>query len=750
MSRNSLLALVSGLVIVALAWLWFENEPGPISDNPEPQDNGENASQVNQADLEPGIAESETRTEQLAPQDQADLTPAAEASTPFQGQGAVRLIAIDDWTEEPIPAADVFLLPESTKIVYGAELAYYSGVNARAKIIRSRGHRYQTDAEGVVLLPPMDRKSEIVVETEKLFAHQIVRDPRTTEIVMRLRPNPRLTVAVVDANGNRVAGAPVSLMEERTEYVFQRAGYLTSSDGTFELSEFNHYSILYKNQRAKLYLKAGCLGTPDNLPKSPPVLIDDELIEAEFVELQLPTYGGVRVHLQDPNGTPLAHNGVLFVTLADSSKVDGTGYDLRRPIALLAGVAEVDFVGLEAPLSISYRPDGSRNEATAEALGPSAQGEWAEAILVFEVAPFFTGKLIDPDGNIIANKEIKVNRRVAGGSMSFSTGSRLTTNSDGEFRYEPQRLNGVTPTAMELDFSVITANAAVWDATVQVTANPIAGENPLGEIHLQVPPLLLSGTVYDLDGVPIPNAEVSIHVIEEHERGGRPYSVVKQQVRGETGLTGDFELHGKLDESANYQVQVAANRFQTLTEPVVLGTIDGKYRLKIAGVLQGVLLVPENLPHYQLDISADLPGRGGLMPRALASDPGKIEFEVVGSFLNEINLKISGSLGEVLWQKEGIKLEPGTEVRPPELQPLDLRDILLVNLLIQDADGNPLDAMIERKSDGWTHSTGSHQGKALLLSRTPWEELRIHCQGFEDRVLRSVQQDQTVVLQPLP
>ena len=441
-------------------------------------------------------------------------------------------------------------------------------------------------------------------------------------------------------------------------------------------------------------------------------------------------------------------DGNLFVSLAEDA--DGTPYAVRLPIGVQAGVGEVPFVGVGEKLLAEFFIPGGENGAESTVEGPVRAGEWVDRALLVEQAPFYTGVLIDPDGNPILNTQLVINRSVTTSHSVFSMPSKLSTNEMGEFRFEPRLLgSGVDPVEIQFVFECPVEGFGQYNAEVEIQVPSVKGENALGRIQMKQANVLLSGMVLSAGDKAAPNATVSLIAEKRGSSNGSLYMAKVGRISATTDDSGRFVISGEIEQTGSYTVMVEANGHKYLQQEVSLGDKNVVFRLEISGRMQGTVLIDPGVKFWNLHFDVrGIPHGGGKAVVDANSPSGEISFHVEGTQFDQFDLGIRGSMGlNPIVKTEGIELQPGEVVRPPEWNPLDLRGKLnLVKLTVKNEDGEMLDADVSIRSERGSSATNISNGEKVLIGQTVFEEMTISADGYISQVFSNVSTDQNVVL----
>ncbi|MBL8896229.1 MAG: sigma-70 family RNA polymerase sigma factor [Planctomycetes bacterium] len=241
-------------------------------------------------------------------------------------------------------------------------------------------------------------------------------------------------------------------------------------------------------------------------------------LEAPLV-LRMPPTGSLEISVVDEQGRFASEVPVVMVSGTSAADL-ASGRTLWQSllttyVPLHEGRGLLPFIGLGCRLQVAFNyRDGSRVRVEVEVDGPTRVGERVPVrIALGERVPVLTGRLLDEDGGILAQKLISLQHAEYLGTIearSVSTG--LETDADGRFRWPAWAGEGpVGDGRSELSFR---GRDALADARAFVRiASPPPEEFDLGDIVLRRPPLLVSGIVRV--GSAPPNVDVSVEVVLE-------------------------------------------------------------------------------------------------------------------------------------------------------------------------------------------------------------------------------------------
>lgn len=482
-----------------------------------------------------------------------------------------------------------------------ANLRNYVGVSDWAEYARRAKTPYRADADGRVRVPRPD--DEFLLLAEHPEGRATWRDalaPDATELRLTLRPPDTHAILVQTRTGEPAADAPLAVRlapEHDLDIVRTRSSI---------------------HGRVALDLDAlGLAIPPAGRPNlSPPVVAigapfaADELQQLQVAvpvagaTLTLPATGSVEFLL--PANVPEDTLLECWVERDDSTRAASIGCEKRL---VRAGRVRLPYVGLGLRLRAQLSQPLGGNLGQIVLDGPTEEGQslvvdWVEAMGGRRPAQEFVARLLDADGDPIADRSIPLLIRLrrppheAGTrqdpvaiSVSDTPDARqmLFTDAEGRVRFtiaedQPVQL-------YDLRFLVQQDGDAPTE--LRRTAVPPTEPQPidLGDLVLEVPAVWLSGRVVDPAGKPIAHAQV--HPGEWHRDFHRgawtriPGSGPDHPLPVESGLGGHFRIASKPGWLGGEPfVSVSADGFVRRTVDVSLGQEDVEIVLQPACKLQ--------------------------------------------------------------------------------------------------------------------------------------------------------------------
>jgi hypothetical protein len=742
------------LGLVAALFLWPEKVSTPVQAN-ELRDPIVVADLAETATVDPAretsqVSPASERVELATTDSEVDVSPSA-FEPQYEGEGGFTLRVLDAITRKPIPGADVYIKDQTEFYRQLRQLPRNSPERTLVNLLPLIGKHYQANAAGEVRLAALTEVSlAMATKGDFLGLEDWIRvKPDAANILMRV--NRPFTINVVQADGEPVAGAPVTVQSEVEFFASTRAYRHTNAQGS---ASFGGLCTMIDSSRGVqtffARLEVPVLLTAQTEMQR--VNVTDQIFEAGIVTLSMPPTGGVRISILDPEGNPSTESGIVNLNLEE--RENGPPGGISPTVEVVNGVAEFPYVGLGTSLTAEYRPQNVSNSDSISFPGPAEAGVWIETSITLTDWPTFTGVLLNPEGDPLSELDfdLKIKYRYQDGD--YQDGVRFRTDEQGYFRCEiPQAFPSRILLSQQVVFSAEYGQFGECEATLDLPPKPQPGENPLGEIQLQATPVLLAGRVLDMENNPIHGAELMIYCSPPRSSGlmnlGR-----NQKFRAQCNAEGNFVIQGKVEENSSSFVTVNATGYNSFRQDISLGQVDVDFHLGKAGVLLGSILLDEGIDSAKLSISMKRRLQQDTIRLSPTAKPNLFQFRYEGNcdtpyvFRVDENSLVSILNGEGLFVLEGVLLPQGGEIRPPELQPLDLRGrIKQYKFIVQDREGQRIDATLSLKSERGSSSTSINRGAATLISSVPITEIAVSAPGFISQTIVDPGPEQTITLE---
>ncbi|NQU49415.1 MAG: carboxypeptidase regulatory-like domain-containing protein [Planctomycetes bacterium] len=741
------------LGIFAIFAIWQPQDSTPIeSSDAGSIINSPVADPVNHADLEDGPEEA-SRSKDLGALQPIEATANATKlpiQPRYEGENGVLISGEDLRSGQTVPNADVFVMNSATFFRYRNNAPPDTDERHVLFILRKHGKRFQADADGYARIPPITEKSFVSVEKGDLIGAGSGLKMSMDEFSVTVRPRKPLVAKVVDLNGNPVEGVPVSIRSTYYSNIITSSTRRTDASG---IARFFSISMLTQ--------KAG--GSPTfyarlEVPKSPLLDVDplgveltEEILETGEISLTLSEVGGVRVQVVNQQGEPFLAAGHVSLCLKDWVWGTPSSHYVTEPVE--NGVANFPYVGVGATFKATFQPMGGRNEDEIAFKGPQQVGEWAEVSISATDWPFVSGILLDPNGEIIADKAVFMESKIVVKERSPSGGhAEVLTGPDGRFEYELYRLtDGRVVLSRSGSWTADLPEFGICRATLDFPHPLQPGENDLGEITLAVAQAILSGRILDGSEQPIAGATIELKAIQKSNQNGRTSRRSREtSVSGESDRQGEFKILDELPDAPEYKVTITAPGYDSLTQEISPGTQGVDFVLGQSGSLAGTVLLDEGVEYHSLFMTLNCPGVKYVSIRLEPTmDPTKFLLHANAEIGRIYRLEMRTWLHEELLTLENLSFLPGEELRPAELQPLDLRGKLKgIRITLQDTEGKRLEGSYSiTRENGYTGSDVSANGTLLTTIQDEFEEIEVSAKGYRPKTLLNVRSDQLVTLE---
>ncbi len=754
-SRNLILILLFALILAAGVILLPSIGDGVPS---EPSDPGRQEEELTEqapaqvrADPVPlkvagptSRTDGETRIE--VPEE--DTAPRAGVVNPHaEGPGAVLVRLIDKESQQPVPGADLYVIDMTKQDPERLERALQSGQSDLTGLLAQHGLRYRSNEEGIVRIPPVKEQPLLLARTEESFALRWNLELGQSEWLIELEKELIVRVRVVDRDGVPQAEVPVALRMIHERYTYDINSIKTAQDGVAVVRGINAYLDSLDQTGGELMVGLGMiLDSESSQDPDCQQTLDEDLLSRGETELILPPTGSVRIRLLDQEDEPFLDEafGMLQEQETGNSRTLGRNTNYHQADQ---GFIDIPHVGLGLDLKCTVRFGNASFGEDLDFSGPTLAGEQVEIEMRRVVRPILVGRVLDAQGEIMAETTLFTSLEHKRTNGTSSTGSSLKTDAVGRFRYELE--NADPPegnTSRTLMVRHDSEDGVRHEGQIDLSASQEIGVTDVGDVQLIAPPLLAAGLVLGSDGKPLPHASVRLE--KEHFYGQDPprsYWNTTSNGYGSCNEEGVFSIQGA-SESGNFRLTVDGNGHSQKQVPIQVGQTGLEIRLEASAVLTGrVLTDPEITPsHVQVRL------REGNSTRTvgLQGEQGEFTFRLETSPLNNATLLVTTSMGESLLEVEGLNLYPGQEFAPPAANPIDLRGSLnLFQLLVQDSQGKALNAQVVLDSSNgrnqYNERGGDFQFAVLATSLTA----EVTAQGHRPQTVDLIQAQTVVTLQ---
>ena len=553
-----------------------------------------------------------------------------------------------------------------------------------------RVHRYRTDERGRATVERPIESALVLACRGPWRGVVTIASTDFTPVPLLLGPPLDLLVRVVDEAGAPREGVDVAAAGNRNEIRRPQLVATTDSTGIAELVGVDLALTAREPTRRAFVALHHPLGTSRS-----GYGVDVELPPATSpVTLTLPATGSVELQLVDARGEALARpgRGSLRIT-AERGRSPSFRFSVDEH-----GHATLRHVGLGLHFSVDVDTPEFQSRP-AEFDGPKQEGEVVEVTLARGPrGPILTGLALDERGAPLADHELSASLvsgvpqferpRPIGGGGPFAR--RVATKSDdhGKFALDWSGLDRELRGVM-LRLEIEAAGEPALVATERVTL-PDSGEDDLGEIRFEPPPLLAQGEVRDDSGTPVADARLRLSVRNDPVHG-IPADGLRTEWSGRSGADGRFELRGFTSAPAlsiavsrpdlvslrPREIPVGASGL--LLEMVAGGAVTGSLRLDPSwrADLFRIVLTPED---------PEVPVR----PRT-PEDDGSFGWRLCPPGLATVSIQLRTDPGEPpLLEVAGVRVEPRQVTADPRLQQIDVsRWVRSIAISVVDENSTP-------------------------------------------------------------
>lgn len=677
-----LLGTVAAALLVALATWWgWSGSGGAV------------------AGAEPEVATSAAKIAAGSEPETSPRDPARALLPPIREEApTLALRIVDAITREPIASARVWHATRE-ELDRGSEEGSMRG---RLPLV---GRLLTSDPDGMVTVP--------LGEIGTVWARHGDRDATATigpgdlePHDLGLSPSRTLRVHVTDARGNPAAGVPVHLSTGDDPRPWSFAFAITRDDGTalfHDLEEHARNAKLGATWRVRPEIPAAAL---------PAESFAVEAWPSEPLSLSLPPTGRVEVRFTYEDGSIPTRKLPVRVARGTGSSGSDRMVSLQSLETVRDGTLILPHVGVNERLDITFSHGATRSRLPSYQVdGPEVLSEAVTRhVVLVEDALRMRGRLVTEEGDPIVTRELSVDVHCRVGNRSFPSLDLFgSTDDDGRFELvHPSWGPGIVPARLRI------AVASTLDAPIRLATLEAPRLTPehvleLEDVVVTVPSGTARGRVLDEEGEGIAAARIDVRVKEtpvpsrslprrRGDPGGRGKLVSPQTpdpfLEGTSRRHGHFDLALEADRDG-YEIRALAPGFAPGAWHAVAPGDEGiELRLHRASTIAGSFRLPDALPFDELRFGLDVPGRhdlANLFSGYLTSDAGgHFRKSDLAPGFYDFQVSLRGEPTPLV-TIAGIEVPPGTLVRDPRLQEIDLDAVLeVVAVEIVDDRGAPI------------------------------------------------------------
>jgi len=482
-----------------------------------------------------------------------------QASTPSGSfaQGKYEFIVVDGRSGAPIANAEVHW-EEQIEVIplddsLWGKMVRLSEQHRRdhaeiERLATASGKFARSDENGRVELPIPAANALLAVRSNQLFGSS--KDGVGYEF--RLWPDGDLLVLAEDSNGKPLRDASVLLVEKSPEHpdgkIERRA--LTGPDGVARIAH-GFVTIASASRMENRPQVRWCVAV-DSIPRVDGLtVLDPDKLPREPIRVSLPPTGEVEIRLQELDKRP---GSVEFAVSLREANLDSNLSEWNLGQGSLPKSGELRAVAVNGKVVFRNVCLGQKLVASAlrnapsqlqvlQITGPKRAGDRVRTPMVLGAnGVTITARALDPDGQPIANAELRV-ERLNGPSPKrgmftntspdeFMTRGRFRLHSDEQGRIWldlPLDLADQGPPTLLV--SQLREGLPTIESRLDLGERWTVGLHDLGDVRIEVAPIVLSGVVVDAEGAPVPG----VLVVSGN-------SNVRTAIRTLTNACGEFEL----------------------------------------------------------------------------------------------------------------------------------------------------------------------------------------------------------------
>lgn len=647
--------------------------------------------------------------------------------------------ALVRWLEFESVEADVMSQLERSEVQIEAVLEAY-------------GSEAMTDSAGRVRVPELRDGGCLSAAREDSWGMRVLSNEEESPVVLEIQEDPPVVVRVVDGHGEPCGGVPVVLRVSKRSR--SRDGLRAASAERTGLARLEHPRTIAALMEAE-QLSVGLA-----LLVAPPIEapLDLAAIPREPIELVVPPLAGVDVRIRAFDGSPFSTPATVTLDLVEAEKPIDPAMRRRlgaaeRSGTSVGGLARFDLVGLGLEVAAVVQADGFE-PAMARGFAPSVPGERAELVVQMPPrAPTLVGRALHPGGQPLAGERLQSVLAVESPRNRSARNRYLVTEADGTFRLPVDPAFDAEEGRCTFEIAADGSDGRTISAQVEVPLPLSSGDVELGDLLLELPPLIVAGSVVSSLGTPISNAQITVlRQVGVDDPGGQVLWTSVQGVRGTSGPEGRFEVRGRIQAR---EIAVAASHrdyVQGETTPIAFGAPEVRLELEKAGSVAIRVLVDEGIERNDLQFSAasiERPERTTNQGRE-GDDTVLLGGLVPG--MHRVQCRLVGDQVPIL-ELDDVLVQAGETTRDPRLDPLDLRGRLrMFTLEASDESGAPVVFGLAARRSGFSSRYAPMQapqrepGRVRIVTSHGPLDLLVSAPGLRDTQIDGVDGDRSIVM----
>ena len=441
--------------------------------------------------------------------------PAAARRPEYDRPFTLVIQAVEDATDKPVAGISGYVLDMDQRGEFGLL------TSGSYSVVVRHGRRFSTDGLGRASMAVSGLGAEGIIVTDRWLGTFKSKGEPDGPITVRLRPNATMGVRVTDTLGEPMADVPVALGLDGARRTMGLVGS-TGPKGRLKVLLAGEF-LRTKAAAGDAVDLVATVAIPGVKGPLVPIPLDENGgLPSEPLDLVCPLLGIVQLDAStiSPRLGEVALQTRVVSTTAfpehrperralrlDDQKSASTRCGLGAELEALwiedGKLRRMPFVGPVSsaqPVKVHLIADGSAEEAEAPAPKPASD--------VANNRVRVTGRLLRPNAEPAASEYASV--------RFGNTGQDISTDESGRFEFERSAMK-------EGDFPAKIRFALVKDPMMlhgdhEISALSGGSSLDVGDVFLNESPLLVEGTVRDVAGLPVPNAEV--HMSAEFEGFG--------------------------------------------------------------------------------------------------------------------------------------------------------------------------------------------------------------------------------------
>ena len=671
-------------------------------------------------------------------------TPAVDVGAGPESIRWVELVEVE--TLRPVPGAEVwYLAPESHWSPLGFER------------LKKNAQHAQADERGMVQIPwPEGKDVFLLAWSPGRAGSGRIASPRATDERSRLElyPDWDVIAEVADASGRPAPRVPIGI-HWGTGSEIPVSVEETGADGR---ARFQHVGLeLVLSNLAEIVLSVN-LPLVEMLGRN----IGREAPPAEPIRFQLPPLGVVEALVLDARRAPVADGTAVELGLVRPGEARDVSPFSRRGRTRLSrqtagGKASFEHVEVGHEVELLVRSATSGVSATEFFPGPRLEGQLVEHTLVLGLDyPVLIFRAVDETRQPLSRERLALRAHFRSSFKIHEDQSEVTTDEQGRFQFDlpSQFLEGDRRTLL------VTALEGALGAEVDLSRAFDPGTNPMGDLVLLAPPLVVAGRVVDASGQPADGAELRFELpVREGEDSDRVLYWNEAPFRARSDSAGKYAVRAVVGDTV-VRVSARKDRQRSATVEAVVGKADLAIVLEATGSVIGSARLDPGVPADALKVQ--------LLPEGLArgdaatwdrhnhaslESDGTFRFDErpAGRYGFVLGIEDQGPLVEL----DAVEVVAGQENRDPRLDGIDLRSRLFVScltLVSPDARTGELQgsAIIRpsKESGGTGQRKWFRKSPVVLVSPCEPIDVRLAVDGYRTESLEGLRGDREVRLRP--